>query len=397
MSKMVLWAEAHDEAQQLMREYSAIRLRLICQFMLSDKLIFHPSYVWRSDLTKKLVLQDFNQLFIPEFSEAILGGNSSPSKYLGDRISRLQDTTESPTSELINYKRNLPYIENEVKILDAHFSDSVGAYPRLRFGVEAVFREIVAGDLYGEGDRENTRTLAYTIRDAEHSNKSPKEIDEGLQYLADWTMAAPLFSRELMIDQMDNRIHFQQAAASQKVTSRLMHLYFRSNVLPDTEVPFLRHINGLFDPYDHHTFFNFLNVVLGDRLCRKFLWGVPAKKQSELIGHLKKSPEWLIARRAYFDLTECMNMATTGCREDLYARLQLLLDKEKRQRALAVVTTAKNTAVNGALKSKGFGYASMRRAIRWLGGTIEQHLSRIDMLRKEIADMQPSIAIIAEK
>jgi hypothetical protein len=124
MSVDVFWAEAHDEVQSLISDKMWLRRRLIAIFLLSNKIIIHPSYIWRSDITRSAIFHSYKFLFSSTTASLILGDSLDVESYIFNRLHKLGDQAKHGvlSLEFKNYVRNMRNIPL-VKIIFFRFTD----------------------------------------------------------------------------------------------------------------------------------------------------------------------------------------------------------------------------------------------------------------------------------
>lgn len=308
----VFWGEAHDEAQEIVSSTEWLRRRLICLFALSDTLIFHPSYIWRSDVTRNFVLKSFSPLFTPEFSALILGDAPSVEGYIFDRYKRLRYASKyGPTSiETLNYHRNLANIAIDAPRVDNILTFSNAIYTGLQGSRDKRLRELLSTDLSDAAGFDSS-SLRSLIIQLEGDNRTEHEVHGYCDSLQLWVKDSPFVSREAMIQYMEE-IGLKTAAHSSKVKIRLLYLYLKSNVTSKVEVPFLRSMEHAFDKYHPRVFEMFFQSLIGRKLFHHLYYTVDNRTLSYILHEIKTEPAWLSSRNLYLASISKLNSAISA-------------------------------------------------------------------------------------
>jgi hypothetical protein len=361
----VFWAEAHDEAQQFIGDPVWVRRRLVALFLLSDRVIFHPSYLWRSDVTRALFFRDFWPLFHSGYAAAILGDSPSTEDYIIDRFARLEDVAGEGiiTSEASNYHRNWENIEEEAPMVDARFSGAnAGIYTGFRGSKDRRLRSLIGEDLSDDGQ---PGTLRSELLSQGCVPNGPGTMNVVADYLQNWVLSASFVSREsLMHIAAQNGVC--AGRAQDRLSVRLLDLYLRSNVASEVEVPFLQTLQHHFDPYDPAIFELYLQATFGKHLYGVVFEDANSLTLSRMIEELKSDPGWLATRELYFASLTQLNQAWLANSAVRTWYLRYVLSVEDRQFATMVWRRLKFTVLGVIFGVIGF--PTLQLTIGTLGG-----------------------------
>jgi hypothetical protein len=314
MGKSVFWAESHDEAQLVRRDAKYPRNRLITIFLLSEKLIFHPSYIWRSDTTRFFIYEDYSNLFVPEFASIILGDSKNVEDYILDRLLKVKIPFNDGTfsQEHHNYQKNIRKIPNDAQIIDKLFSivtpkgKKRGVYTGLkRASKDRGFRKILSRSLMVNPNRIEENLRDKIVRSARKFSKSA-EANDFCNEMKSWAIDKNnFFSREAFIDQSKN--YFVHDVVNEKIVlEELLNTYFSSNVGEDIDIPFLLDYQKLFDPYNPKLFRMFFASIFGRDTAKAFFDYMSPQQQTAII-MLKQKESWNNLINEYFSVLNQVN------------------------------------------------------------------------------------------
>lgn len=299
----VFWAESHDEAQRLVADSSWIRRRLLALFLLSDKLIFHPSYIWRSTQTRQAIVSEFAELFVPEYASIILGDSHNIEHYINDRFAKLESVSRNGgfSTEFENYKSHWQQITEDVPRLDSLFRNERNCtYRGLTESKDARFRRLLQYDLSDDAASATRSVRRSIVEVASRCNKRNLASD-CCNELQQWAKFSTFVSREALIQYLKER-GLPEVATSRELAESLLQVYLRANVDTLVDVPFLRRLDHTFDPYDPDLFEAFLKTLLGRKLFVTLYYQLSPPKSANFISDLKREEDWLMSRELYLSV-----------------------------------------------------------------------------------------------
>jgi hypothetical protein len=297
----VFWAEAHDDVQQLNLSRDWKRKRIVTLFLVSNKVLFHPSYLWRSSSTHTIVFNRMKGLFVPDYTRIILGRAKSVEDYILTRIDSLSGS-EYSVLELQKYNDNFRDIADNVPDLDALFSDKSSQYGATIGSRDNLFRRALAHELSFGSIHYLRRTIAVAVENAT-GEPCPQNLFDSL---IEWVNTSAFVSHEALVLQIQKITGFP-ISYFESVKLHALNIYLSSTVGPDVQVPFERKFNHLFDsqsnhlfdPLDPNIFFYYLEILLGKKIYGHYFEDLDWNKLVKITIILKEEPLWLRARDLY--------------------------------------------------------------------------------------------------
>lgn len=293
----VFWAEAHDDVQQLNLSRDWRRKRIVTLFLVSNKVLFHPSYLWRSSATHSIVFNKLNKLFIPDYSEIILGQAKSVEDYILTRVESLRrSSSESPVPEKQKYDASWSDINKNVPYLDEIFSDKNSQYGATVGNRDNLFRNALTHELRF-GDVRYLRWKITSVVEKATSRPCPLSL---FDTLIEWAQSSDFVSHEALVLEIA-KITGLPLSYFDHVKLDALNIYLSSTMGSDVQVPFLLKSNQLFDPLDPDVFFFYLRVILGEKIYKTHIVDLDWNGLIKLVIALKEENLWLEARQLYLN------------------------------------------------------------------------------------------------
>lgn len=274
----------------------------LAYYLLTDKLLIHPLYLWQSSVALQIFNKDFSSLITPNNVKFVLDDNESISDYVFNRI-RILNSTENKynitLNELGNYKR---ISKNEIidycNRLDRKFTKNSGSYNIT--SKDKRFRELILSDLRIKSYQGSSLySLLWRIRS--DNQISEKSLDQKVNMIINL-----IGDKNNLISCDTLKYYFINLGFDFRsldfVNSRLRDLMVYSHYDGNVIVPSRLNKHAENDFFNTKIFLHVTNELIGDKIIQK-LFGLKWTEQLGIIIELKNDDIFMKYIDNYFIAT----------------------------------------------------------------------------------------------